>query len=124
MEDFRIADRAGFADDEPGHAAVDWAFRDPGSLLHPVVAGFVAYVDGVPVAAALSFTALDVARVGWVGTVPAFRRRGGRRRDPAACWPASSRGEPCRPRVIPCGRALYRSMGFRTITNYRVWSIG
>jgi ribosomal protein S18 acetylase RimI-like enzyme len=125
VEDFRIADRAGFADDDPGRAAVDSAFRDPGSLLHPAVAGFVAYVDGVPVAAALSFTALDVARVGWVGTVPAFRRRGlGTAVTLAAVLAGFDAGASLAAlESTPVGVPLYRSIGFRTITNYRVWSI-
>ncbi|HEX7473316.1 MAG TPA: GNAT family N-acetyltransferase, partial [Candidatus Limnocylindrales bacterium] len=125
VEDFRTADRAGFASHEVERAAVDSAFRDPGSLLHPAVAGFVAYVAGVPAAAAMSFTALDVARVGWVGTVPEFRRRGlGGAVTRAAVQAGFDRGARLAAlESSPAGFALYRSMGFRTITNYRVWSI-
>jgi ribosomal protein S18 acetylase RimI-like enzyme len=126
VADFRTADRAGFASHDVERAAVDSAFRDPGSLLDPAVAGFVAYVDGVPAAAALSFTALEVARIGWVGTVPAFRRRGlGAAVTRAAVLAGFDRGA----RIAalessPAGVPLYRSMGFRPITSYRVWSIG
>jgi ribosomal protein S18 acetylase RimI-like enzyme len=126
VKDFRAADRVGFADDDHGRAAVDSAFRDPGSLLHPAVAGFVAYVDGVPAAAAMSFTALDVTRVGWVGTVPEFRRRGlGTAVTRAAVLAGFDAGASLAAlESSPPGVLLYRSMGFRTITNYRVWSIG
>jgi ribosomal protein S18 acetylase RimI-like enzyme len=126
VEDFRAADRAGFAEDDHERAAVDSAFRDPGSLLHPAVAGFVAYVEGRPAAAAMSFTALDVVRVGWVGTVPAFRRRGlGSAVTRAAVLAGFDRGASLAAlESSPAGVALYRSLGFRTITNYRVWSIG
>lgn len=126
VEDFRTADRAGFADDDHERAAVDSAFRDPASLLDPAVAGFVAYVDGVPAAAAMSFTDGGVARVGWVGTVPAYRRRGlGAAVTCAAVLAGFDRGA----RIAalessPMGVGLYRSLGFRQITNYRVWSIG
>jgi ribosomal protein S18 acetylase RimI-like enzyme len=125
VEDFRTADRAGFASHDVERAAVDSAFRDPRSLLDPAVAGFVAYVDGVPAAAAMSFTALGVARIGWVGTVPAFRRRGlGAAVTRAAVLAGFDRGA----RIAalessPAGVPLYRSMGFRPVTNYRVWSI-
>lgn len=126
VEDFRIADRAGFADDDHERAAVDSAFRDPGSLLRPAVAAFVAYVDGVPAAAAMSFTALGVARVGWVGTVPEFRRRGlGAAVTRAAVQAGFDRGAQIAAlESSPMGVGLYRSLGFRQITNYRVWSIG
>ena len=126
VEDFRIADRAGFADDDPGRAAVDSAFRDPGSLLHPAVAGFVAYVDGVPAAAALSFTALDVDACRLGRDCPAFRRRGlGTAVTRAAVLAGFDAGASLAAlESSPAGVPLYRSMGFRTITNYRVWSIG
>jgi ribosomal protein S18 acetylase RimI-like enzyme len=126
VEDFRIADREGFGEDDPGRAAVDSAFRDAGSLLHPAVAGFVAYVDDIPAAAAMSFTALDITRVGWVGTVPAFRRRGlGTAVTRAAVLAGFDAGASLAAlESSPDGVPLYRSMGFRTITNYRVWSIG
>jgi ribosomal protein S18 acetylase RimI-like enzyme len=125
VEDFRVADRAGFASDDEDRAAVESAFRDPASLLDPAVAGFVAYVDGVPAAAAMSFTALGVTRLGWVGTVPAFRRRGlGDAVTRAAALAGFDRGATLAalessPMAVP----LYRSMGFREITTYRVWSI-
>jgi GNAT superfamily N-acetyltransferase len=126
VEDFRTADRAGFASDEHERAAVDSAFRDPASLLDPGVAGFVAYVDGAPAAAAMSFTALEVARIGWVGTVPAFRRRGlGAAVTRAAVLAGFDRGAHIAAlESSPMGVGLYRGMGFRQITTYRVWSIG
>jgi ribosomal protein S18 acetylase RimI-like enzyme len=125
VEDFRIADRASFADGDRERAAVDSAFRDPASLLDPAVAAFVAYVDGVPAAAAMSFTAVRVARIGWVGTVPAFRRRGlGAAVTRAAALVGFDRGARIAAlESTPMGVPLYRSLGFRTITTYRIWSI-
>lgn len=126
VEDFTIADRAGFADDEQEWAAVDPAFRDPGRLLGPAVTAFVAYVDGVPAAAAMSFTDGGVTRVGWVRTVPAFRRRGlGAAVTRAAVLAGFDRGATIAAlEASPVGVGLYRSLGFRQITSYRVWSIG
>jgi ribosomal protein S18 acetylase RimI-like enzyme len=126
VEDFRVAGRAGFASDDEDRAAIESAFRDPASLLGPAVAGFVAYVDGVPVAAAMSFTALGVTRVGWVGTDPAYRRRGlGEAVTRAAVLAGFDLGATLAAlESSPMGVPLYRSMGFREITTYRVWSIG
>jgi ribosomal protein S18 acetylase RimI-like enzyme len=125
VADFRVADRAGFATDAVERAAVDSAFRDAGSLLHPDVAAFVAYVADVPAAAAMSFTALGVARIGWVGTVPAYRRRGlGGAVTRAAVLAGFDRGAFLAAlESTAAGVALYRSLGFRQITTYRVWSI-
>ena len=125
VEDFRVADRAGFASDDEDRAAVESAFRDPASLLDPDVAGFVAYVDSVPAAAAMSFTALGVTRVGWVGTVPAYRRRGlGDAVTRASVLAGFDRGATVAAlESSPMGVPLYRSMGFREITTYRVWAI-
>jgi ribosomal protein S18 acetylase RimI-like enzyme len=126
VADFLVADRAGFASGDSERAAVDSAFRDPGSLLHPDVGAFVAYVDDVPAAAAMSFTALGVVRIGWVGTVPAYRRRGlGAAVTRAAVLAAFDRGAGLAAlESSPAAVALYRSLGFREITTYRVWSIG
>lgn len=126
VEAFRVADRAGFADDDQERAAVDSAFGDPASLLDPAVAGFVAYADGVPAAAAMSFADGGVARVGWVGVVPEFRRRGlGAAVTRAVVLAGFDRGAHIAAlESSPMGVELYRSLGFRQITNYRVWSIG
>ena len=125
VEDFRIADRAAFGGDDGEGAAVNSAFRDPASLLDPAVTGFVAYVDGVPVAAAMSYTAVEVARIGWVGTVPAFRRRGlGGAVTRAAAKAGFDRGARIAAlESTAMGVPLYRSLGFRRITTYRIWSI-
>lgn len=125
VEDFRMADRAGFADHDVERAAVDSAFRDAASLLHPDVAAFVAYVDGVPAAAAMSFTSLGVARIAWVGTVPAYRRRGlGDAVTRAAVRAGFARGATIAAlESSPAGFDLYRSIGFRQVTTYRVWII-
>lgn len=125
VEDFKVADLAGFASDDEDRAAVESAFRDPASLLGPDVAGFVAYVEGVPAAAAMSFTALGVTRVGWVGTMPAYRRRGlGEAVTRASVLAGFDRGATVAAlESSPMGLSLYVSMGFRQITTYRVWSI-
>jgi ribosomal protein S18 acetylase RimI-like enzyme len=122
--DFRTVDRAAFAAEEGG-VAIDSVFCDPESLLHPDVAVIVAYVDAVPVATAMSFTALGVTRVAWVGTVPAFRRRSlGDAVTRAAVLAGFDRGATIAAlESSPAGLDLYRSMGFRQVTTYRIWRI-
>ena len=57
---------------------------------------------------------------------PAFRRRGlGGAVTRAAVLAGFDRGASLAAlETSPAGVALYRSLGFREITNYRVWSIG
>ena len=122
--DFRAVDRAAFAA-EAGGVAIDSVFRDPARLLHPDVTIVVAYDGEVPVATAMSFTALGVTRVAWVGTVPAFRRRGlGDAVTRAAVLAGFDRGATIAAlESSPAGLDLYRSMGFRQVTTYRIWRI-
>ena len=126
VEDFRTADRAGFADDASERAAVDSAFRDPASLLDPAVAGFVAYVDGVPAAAAMLVHGWgrDEDRLGGHGAgVPSAGLGAAVTR--AAVLAGFDRGADIAAlESSPQGVSLYRSLGFRQITTYRVWSIG
>jgi GNAT superfamily N-acetyltransferase len=107
----------------PAGVVPDSLFADPASLLALEVAGFVAYVRDVPVAAAMSFTDGEVTRVGWVATIPAHRRRG---HGDAVTRAAVLAGFEVGARVAvlessPMGASMYRAMGFREITRYRVW---
>jgi hypothetical protein len=127
VADFRAVDLAGFAADEHDEherAAVEWMFASPRSLVEPEVAGFVAYVEGAPAAAAMSFTDGAVTRVGWVGTVPAHRRRG---LGAAVTGAAVLAGFDLGARLAAlessvAGEPFHLAMGFRAITRYRVWT--
>jgi ribosomal protein S18 acetylase RimI-like enzyme len=95
-------------------------FDDERMLVQPHVVAFVARLEGVPVAAAMTLVSHGVAGIYWVGTTPEARGRGlaesctrlatnigfdmGAR---AAALQASVMGEP-----------IYRRMGYREITRY------
>jgi ribosomal protein S18 acetylase RimI-like enzyme len=123
VSDFRSVDGVDPDDRPPGGVATASLFADPASLLAQEVAGFVAYRRALPVAAAMSFTHGEVSRVGWVETIPAHRRRGlGDAVTRAAVLAGFDMG--ARIAVLessPMGASMYRSMGFREITRYRVW---
>ena len=124
--DFRLATLDGSAGFEAERAAADAVFGDPAGLVGPAVAAFVAYADGVPAAAALSFTEKHVSRIAWVATAPPHRRRGlGTAVTRAAVCAGIDLG--ARFAVLessPAGESVYRAMGFRAITRYRIWLAG
>lgn len=126
VEDFLAADRAARATDVEEAFAIDPVRLDTATLLHPGVAAFVAYVEGEPVAAALSFTAPPVTRIAWVGTAPVHRRRGlGDAVARAALLAGFDRGATIAAlESSAAALELYRSMGFRQVTSYRTWRIG
>ena len=121
--EFRFIALAGFAGDEDERAAAESKFGDLAGLRQPEIAAFVARVDGRPAAAALSFTALGIARVGWVGTLPADRRRGlGAAVTRAAILGGFARGARWAAlESSAMGAPVYRALGFREVSRYRVW---
>jgi hypothetical protein len=124
--DFRLASLEGSAGTDAERASVEAVFGDPAGLLGPAVAAFVAYVDGVPAAAALSFTDGQVSRIAWVGTVPAHRDQGlGTAVTRAAvCAGFDLGGRFAVLESSPIGESVYLAMGFRPITRYRIWLAG
>jgi len=124
-EDFRLVALDGFAEDEEERSAVESKFTAAAGLLAPEVASAVAYVDGRPVAAAMSFTAVGCARISWVGTLPEHRRRG----LGAAVTRAAIRGGFDRGARFSAlessalGAPVYRALGFREIGRNRIWSL-
>jgi hypothetical protein len=95
-------------------------FADPRTLAAPHIVAFLAVLDGVPSAGAMTIVTDAVAGVYWVGTTPAARGRGlaelctraagnagfdlGAR---IAALQASTMGEP-----------IYRRMGYHEVTRY------
>ena len=124
-EDFRAVALDGFAADEEERSAVESKFTTAAGLLAPEVASAVAYVEGEPVAVAMSFTAVGCTRVGWVGTRPDHRRRG----LGAAVTRAAIRGGFDRGARFSAlessalGAPVYRALGFRDIGRNRIWSL-
>lgn len=121
VQAFHAVDRAAGSPD-----AVPAIGAESAAMLHPDVAAFVAYADDEPVAGALSYTAPPVTRIAWVGTVPTYRRRGlGDAATRAAILAGFDRGATIAAlESSAIGLELYRSMGFRQITTYRIWRIG
>lgn len=103
----------GYADD---------AFWSLESVCAPHVQGFVGYVNGVPVASAAVYITHCVAGIGWVGTIPEYRKRG---YGEAVTWAAIREGFRrggtfANLQASPMGAPVYERMGFITPTQYRV----
>ncbi|MFI5226550.1 MAG: GNAT family N-acetyltransferase, partial [Candidatus Limnocylindrales bacterium] len=116
--DFRDVALDGFAEEEGVRSAVESKFGDLAGLREPEIAAYVARVDDRPVAAAMTFTALGVARVGWVGTLPAYRRRGlGAAVTRAALLGGFDRGARWAAlESSAMGAPVYRALGFREVS--------
>ena len=124
--DLRVAELHAYAGTDQERTAAQALFEDPARLLQRRLAAFVGYLDGVPAAAALSFTYGGVIRIAWVGTVPWHRRRGlGGLVTQAAARAGFESGARCAVlEASPMGESVYRAMGFREVTRYRVWLSG
>ena len=93
------------------------------SVHAPHIQGFIGYVDGSPAAAAEVYVTHGVAGIGWVGTLPEYRRRG---YGEAVTWAAIREGFRrgagfANLQASPMGRPVYERMGFVTPTEYRVF---
>lgn len=122
--DWITANLTGFASDDADRAAVRSAFADDRSLIGGRVAGFVAVEAGRPVAASIAGVSEGIGIVGWVGTVPEYRRRGiGAAVTRAATIAAFELGaRAVALHASPMGHPVYARMGFRTVGRYRVWT--
>ncbi|MGC2289747.1 MAG: GNAT family N-acetyltransferase, partial [Thermoplasmata archaeon] len=95
-----------------------------GWLNYPGFSFHLAYYHGEPVATATLVASHGVAGIVYVGTVPEARGHGFAR---AAVWSAIEAGHEQGLGVsalwaTPMGRAMYERMGFRPVTDYRIWS--
>jgi GNAT superfamily N-acetyltransferase len=95
-----------------------------GWLNYPGFSFHLARYRGDPVATATLVASHGVAGVVYVGTVPEARGRGF---GQAAVWAAIEEGRSqgysvCALWATPMGRRMYERMGFRPITQYRIWS--
>lgn len=91
--------------------------------LDPDIALFVGYVDGRPVTSAALYRVEEIADIGAVATLPAYRRRG---YGAAMTWAAVAEGvaRGCSVAVLRAtemGYPVYRRMGFTTVCTIRIY---
>jgi hypothetical protein len=92
----------------------------PAALLGGRTRFWLATVDGVPAATALSYTGHGVVDVEAVATLPEFRRRGAG----AAVTAAAMVADPALPAVLVSsddGAGVYRDLGFLPVTRWTLW---
>ena len=98
----------------------DAQFEDERMLVQPHVAAFVASLEDVPVAAAMTLVSHGVAGIYWVGTTPDARGRGiaeaCTRMVTNAGFDLGARVAALQASVM--GEPIYRRMGYREITRY------
>jgi ribosomal protein S18 acetylase RimI-like enzyme len=123
IDSFRAVVREGFAFDDDEIAAVDNVFATSAALDAATTVGVLASVGGRDVAVAMVDVIDGMGYVGWVGTLPAFRRRGlGELVTRAATNAAFDLGaDIVALEASPMGLPLYEKMGFEIVATDRVW---
>jgi GNAT superfamily N-acetyltransferase len=108
-----------FADDEEEAAAYRLVFDRPAMLGGQGISTFIASIDDQDAAIAWSVVVDGAATVGWVGTLPAFRRRGlGDLVTRAATNAAFGLGASLVTlQASPSGQPVYAAMGYETISS-------
>jgi ribosomal protein S18 acetylase RimI-like enzyme len=117
----RVVEAAFTATGMPPGILVD--FR-PATVTGDDTAGFVAYADGEPVAAASVVLARGIGGIQWVGVVETARRRGLAVLVTAAAANAGfAMGADCAwLEASTMGEPVYARMGFEEVFSYRVWT--
>lgn len=123
IEAFRAVVREGFASDADEIAAVDAVFSSPAALDKPDTVAVIAAIDGRAAAAAMVNVIDRMGYVGWVATLPAFRRRGlGELVSRATTNAAFELGaDVVALEASSMGLPLYSKMGFETVGIDRIW---
>lgn len=123
IDSFRAVVREGFASDEDEIAAVETVYSTPAAIDDPNTVGVLASVDGRDVAVARVDVIEGMGYVGWVGTLPSYRRRGmGELVTRAATNAAFELGaDIIALEASPMGLPLYEKMGFETVAIDRLW---
>jgi GNAT superfamily N-acetyltransferase len=119
---FRDVIAAGFADDDDERGMVRAIFARPESIEPPVLAT-IAQHDGADAAGGLTYRSADVAVVGWVATLPAFRGKGLGSSVTTALTNkafAAGAGIVCLG-SSPMGLSVYEHLGFERVGLDRVW---
>jgi len=126
LEDFLSVSQEVYIDDEemPEFPEMIRAtYHAPRALLHADTAVVIAYVGDQPAAAAVSITIRKNAYICWVGTRPAFRRRGlGSAVTARAIAEGFARGATLGVlEATDGGQPLYARLGFASIGAYRIY---
>jgi ribosomal protein S18 acetylase RimI-like enzyme len=120
---FRYIERDGFASDEDEVAAVESVFGSPAALAADETIAVIASIDGIDAAVAMADVIDGVTYVGFVATLPAFRRRGLGDTVTRAVTNGGFDGgaEIAMLEASPMGRSVYERMGFAMIDTDRIW---
>ena len=120
---FRAVVREGFASDADEIAAADTVFSSPAALDTPDTVAVIASIDGRDAAAAMVNVIDRMGYVGWVGTLPAFRKRGlGELVSRAATNAAFELGaDIVALEASPMALPLYARIGYETVGIDRIW---
>ena len=123
IDSVRAVIRAGFASDDDEIAAVDAVFASAAAIDDADTSVIIASIDGTDVAAAMMNVVDGMGYVGWVGTLPEFRRRGlGELVSRAATNAAFERGaDIVALEASPMGLPLYTRLGYETVGMDRIW---
>jgi ribosomal protein S18 acetylase RimI-like enzyme len=113
-----------FSDEDDEALAYRLLFSRPAVLGSHGASAFIASVDGQDAAVAMSVVVDRAATVGWVGTLPEFRRRGlGDLVTRAATNAAFALGaELVTLQASPSGEPVYAAMGYETISTETIWA--
>lgn len=123
IDSFRAVVRDGFASDDDEIAAAETVFSSAAALDAPDTVGVLASVDGRDVAVARLDVIEGMGYIGWVGTLPSFRKRGlGELVTRAVNNAAFELGaDIVALEASPMGLPLYVKMGYETVGIDRVW---
>ena len=120
---FRGVLQGGFADDDDGRGMIAAVFAEPGSLVPPGIRAIIAFVDGAPASCGVAYDGAGLGAIGWVATLPSYRRRGLGTMVTTmavnALFDAGATGVTLQ--ASPDGQPVYSRMGFEEITRYQIW---
>ena len=123
IDALRSVVRDGFASDEDEIAAANTVFSSSAALDTSDTVAVIASIDGRDCAAAMVNVIDRMGYVGWVGTLPAFRRRGlGELVSRAATNAAFERGaDIVALEASSMAMPLYSRIGYETVGTDRIW---
>jgi ribosomal protein S18 acetylase RimI-like enzyme len=123
LSTFRGVLQDGFADEEDERQMIGAVFARPASLAPPGIRAIIASVNGTPASCGVAYESEGLGVIGWVATLPAFRRQGLGTLVTAeaanALFDSGVTGVTLQ--ASPDGLPVYTPMGFREVTRYTIW---